>query len=88
MNKEVSDEAKNDNYGHNVSKVIAGKRGISAFGDNPHTKMLIATSAACDVRMDGAKMVVMSNSGVAIKVLLLLCQFYLTHKKLELMRRH
>ena len=63
MNKEVSDEAKNDNYGLNVSKVIAGKRGVSAFGDNPHTKMLIATSAACDVRMDGAKMVVMSNSG-------------------------
>lgn len=63
MNKEVSDEAKNDNYGHNVSKILAGKRGVSAFGNNPHSKMLIATSAACDVRMDGAKLSVMSNSG-------------------------
>lgn len=63
MNKEVSDEAKNDKYGHNVSKIIAGERGLSAFGNNPHSKMLIATSAACDVRMDGAKLAVMSNSG-------------------------
>ena len=63
MNKEVSDEAKNNNYGHNVSKILAGKRGVSAFGNNPHSKMLIATSAACDVRMDGAKLSVMSNSG-------------------------
>ncbi len=63
MNKEVSEEAKNDKYGHNVSKILAGKWGVSAFGSNPHSKMLIATSAACDVRMDGAKLAVMSNSG-------------------------
>ena len=63
MNKEVSDEAKNDTYGHNISKILAGKRGLSAFGNNPHSKMLIATSAACDVRMDGSKLAVMSNSG-------------------------
>ena len=63
MNKEVSNEAENDSYGHNVSKVLAGKRGVSAFSDNPHSKMLIATAAACDVRMDGAKLAVMSNSG-------------------------
>ncbi|NLZ96028.1 MAG: serine dehydratase subunit alpha family protein [Bacteroidales bacterium] len=63
MNKKVSDEAKNDNYGHNVSKILAGKRGVTAFGNNPHSKMLIATSAACDVRMGGAKLAVMSNSG-------------------------
>lgn len=63
MNKKVSEEAKNDKYGHNVSKVIEGKLGVASFGNNPHTKMLIATSAACDVRMDGAKLAVMSNSG-------------------------
>ncbi len=63
MNKEVSEEAKNDKYGHNVSKILGGKLGVSAFGNNPHSKMLIATSAACDVRMDGAKLAVMSNSG-------------------------
>lgn len=63
MNKEVSKEAKKDNYGHNISQIIAGKRGVSVFGDNPHSKMLITTSAACDVRMGGAKLPVMSNSG-------------------------
>ena len=63
MNKEVSEMAKNDNYGHNVSKILAGKKGVSLFGNNAHSKMLIATSGACDVRMDGAKVAVMSNSG-------------------------
>ena len=63
MNKAVSEEAQNDNYGHNVSKILGGKMGLSVFGNNPHSKMLIATSGACDVRMDGAKLSVMSNSG-------------------------
>ena len=63
MNKAVSEEAQNDNYGHNVSQIIGGKKGLSVFGNNPHSKMLIATSGACDVRMDGAKLAVMSNSG-------------------------
>ena len=63
MNKEASELARNDVYGHNVSQIIAGKMGLSVFGNNPHSKMLIATSGACDVRMDGAKVPVMSNSG-------------------------
>lgn len=63
MNKAVSDEAQNDTYGHNVSQILGGKMGLSVFGNNPHSKMLIATSGACDVRMDGAKLAVMSNSG-------------------------
>ena len=63
MNKAVSEEAQNDHYGHNVSQIIGGKKGLSVFGNNPHSKMLIATSGACDVRMDGAKLAVMSNSG-------------------------
>lgn len=63
MNKAVSEEAQNDTYGHNVSQILGGKMGLSVFGNNPHSKMLIATSGACDVRMDGAKLAVMSNSG-------------------------
>ena len=63
MNKAASNLAKSDNYGHNVSRILGGKKGISVFGDNAHSKMLIATSGACDVRMDGAKVAVMSNSG-------------------------
>ena len=63
MNKEASEFAQNDIYGHNVSQILAGKKGLSVFGNNPHSKMLIATSGACDVRMDGARVPVMSNSG-------------------------
>ena len=63
MNKAVSEEAQNDTYGHNVSQILGGKMGLSVFGNNPHSKMLIATAGACDVRMDGAKLAVMSNSG-------------------------
>ena len=63
MNEEVSALSLKNDYGHNVSQILGGKKGLSIFGNNPHTKMLIATSGACDVRMDGAKVAVMSNSG-------------------------
>ncbi|MDD4246334.1 MAG: L-serine ammonia-lyase, iron-sulfur-dependent, subunit alpha [Dysgonamonadaceae bacterium] len=63
MNKEASEVSQNGSFGHNISQVIGGKKGISLFGNNPHSKMLIATSGACDVRMDGARVAVMSNSG-------------------------
>ena len=63
MNKEASEVSQNSNFGHNVSQVIGGEKGKSLFGNNPHSKMLIATSGACDVRMDGARVAVMSNSG-------------------------
>ena len=63
MNQAASDISKSEVHGHNVSQVIAGGKGLSLFGDNPHSKMLIATAGACDVRMDGAKVAVMSNSG-------------------------
>ena len=63
INQEVSNMAQDGDYGHSVSQVLAGKNGLSVFGNNPHSKMLIATAGACDVRMDGAKVAVMSNSG-------------------------
>ena len=63
MNQEASVISKNEMHGHNVSQVLAGSNGISLFGDNLHSKMLIATAGVGDVRMDGVKMAVMSNSG-------------------------
>ena len=63
MNRKASEIAQSDIYGHSVSQTLSGKKGRSLFGDNPHSKMLIATSGACDVRMDGVKVTVMSNSG-------------------------
>ncbi len=38
------------------------RKGRAIFGDNLHSRMVIATAGACDVRMDGAMMPVMSNS--------------------------
>jgi L-cysteine desulfidase len=63
MNKNASLESKNNSYGHNVSKTILSKNGKKIFGDNLHSKMIAATTGACDVRMDGAMVPVMSNSG-------------------------
>lgn len=63
MNKLASEEAAKNNFGHNVSKSLTGKNGAALFGNNPHTRMIAATAGACDVRMDGAMVPVMSNSG-------------------------
>jgi len=63
MNKKVSLEAQNQSYGHNVSKTMLSKTGLMLFGDNLHSRMIVATTGACDVRMDGAMIPVMSNSG-------------------------
>ncbi len=63
MNKKASLEATTKNYGHNVSKTMTGKNGQKVFGDNLHSRMIAATTGACEVRMDGAMIPVMSNSG-------------------------
>lgn len=63
MNREASKTAQQHNYGHNVAKSLTGERGKTLFGDNPHSRMISATAGACDARMDGALIPVMSNSG-------------------------
>ncbi len=63
MNREASKFAQKNNYGHNVAKNLMGEKGRGLFGDNPHTRMISATAGACDARMDGALIPVMSNSG-------------------------
>ncbi len=63
MNREASKLSKERNYGHNVAKSIIGERGQALFGSNLHSKMLSSTAGACDARMDGALIPVMSNSG-------------------------
>lgn len=63
MNRLVADEAVTGAYGHNVAKSLMQRKGRAIFGDNLNSRMVIATAGACDVRMDGAMMPVMSNSG-------------------------
>lgn len=63
MNREASMQSQKNNYGHNVAKSIISERGKTMFGNNLHSKMISSTAGACDARMDGALIPVMSNSG-------------------------
>lgn len=63
MNKKASEASANGRFGHNVSKNLQGDKGLYVFGNNIHSKMVAATAGACDVRMAGAMVPVMSNSG-------------------------
>lgn len=63
MNRNASLEAMLCNYGHNVGGSLKNKSGLRIFGDNLHTRMIISTAGACDMRMDGGVVPVMSNSG-------------------------
>lgn len=63
MNKRAAEASRDGLFGHNVSKTLLGGRGKELFGDNLHSKMVAATAGACDVRMAGALVPVMSNSG-------------------------
>lgn len=63
MNKKASEESRKSNFGHDVAKNITGEKGKRLFGDNLHSRMVASTAGACDVRMAGAMIPVMSNSG-------------------------
>ncbi len=62
MNREAARLALREEYGHGLGKVIRNQ-GLRVFGDTPIRHMLSMTSAACDARMGGATVPVMSNSG-------------------------
>ncbi|WP_026327078.1 serine dehydratase subunit alpha family protein [Proteiniphilum acetatigenes] len=63
MNRKASGEAMLHSYGHNVAGSLKNRNGLHVFGDNLHTRMVISTAGACDMRMDGGLIPVMSNSG-------------------------
>ena len=62
LNKAAALQALEGNYGHSLGSTIR-KNGKQFFGDTPMEHMLTYTSAACDARMAGAMIPVMSNSG-------------------------
>lgn len=63
LNRKVADESKKGEYGHSVGLLNAEKIGKKVMGDTIYTRMISATSAACDMRMAGAMIPVMCNSG-------------------------
>ncbi|MDE6006264.1 MAG: L-serine ammonia-lyase, iron-sulfur-dependent, subunit alpha [Muribaculaceae bacterium] len=62
MNRDAARLALREDYGHGLGKVIRDQ-GLYFFGDTPIRHLLAMTSAACDARMGGATVPVMSNSG-------------------------
>lgn len=62
LNKAAAELALAGDYGHSLGATIRSK-GTALFGDSPLDHMMSYTSAACDARMGGAQIAVMSNSG-------------------------
>lgn len=63
MNEEASRRALSGNYGHTLGKALTRPLGRGIMGDNIFSHILSSTSCACDARMAGAMIPVMSNSG-------------------------
>lgn len=63
LNEAASQKALLGNYGHQLGKTLSRPLGRGIMGDSMFSHILSATSAACDARMAGAMIPVMSNSG-------------------------
>lgn len=62
-NLKAAQEALRGNYGHNLGKTIDRPMSKGIFGDTIFSRIISRTAAACDARMGGAMLPVMSNSG-------------------------
>lgn len=62
LNKAAAEFALAGDYGHSLGNTLR-HHGNRWFGDTPLSHMVGVTSAACDARMGGAPIPVMSNSG-------------------------
>ena len=56
-------EALKGNYGHNLGKTIDRPLSKGIFGNSIYSHIISRTASACDARMGGAMIPVMSNSG-------------------------
>ena len=63
LNKNAAERSFKGNYGHQLGKTLNSQSINLMMGDNTFTHILSYTSAACDARMAGAMIPVMSNSG-------------------------
>ena len=63
LNKAAAESAFTMDYGHSLGKTLRGERELKILGDSIFTRILSYTASACDARMGGAMVPVMSNSG-------------------------
>ena len=63
LNEGAAEAGLRENYGHQLGKTMCSPLGKGIMGDSIFSKVLSVTSCACDARMAGAMVPVMSNSG-------------------------
>ncbi len=63
LNKAAAERSFEGNYGHGLGKILRGTYEHRVMGDSVFSHILSYTSGACDARMAGAMIPVMSNSG-------------------------
>ena len=63
LNEAAAEQSLRGNYGHELGKTLSRPLGRGIFGDTIFSHIISATSSACDARMAGAMIPVMSNSG-------------------------
>ena len=63
LNMDAAREALKGNYGHNLGKTIDRPLSKGIFGNSIFAHIISRTASACDARMGGAMIPVMSNSG-------------------------
>lgn len=63
MNIAAARQALAGNYGHRVGSMLTATDNRTMVGDSTLTHIMAYTCAACDARMSGAPILVMSNSG-------------------------
>ena len=63
LNKAAAERSFEGEYGHGLGKILRGTYEHKIMGDSVFSHILSYTSGACDARMAGAMIPVMSNSG-------------------------
>ena len=63
LNKAAAEQSFKGDYGHGLGKILRGNYEHKVMGDSVFSHILSYTSGACDARMAGAMIPVMSNSG-------------------------
>ena len=63
LNKAAAEYSFKGDFGHSLGKTMRGATERRIMGDSIYTRVLSYTSGACDARMGGAMIPVMSNSG-------------------------
>lgn len=63
LNKAAAESAFVGDFGHSLGKTLRNERELKIMGDSIFSRIISYTAAACDARMGGAMVPVMSNSG-------------------------